>query len=350
MQLKSMCDIVMKKIVIDTLGGDNGISVIVDGVIEALTDNKDLSVILVGDENVIKPKIIAAGLESRAEILHTVQNIPSDEHPTQAVKKYPDSSIVLGLTQLKEREDCGAFVSAGSTGAVLTCGFLKIGRTEGVSRPALCPNLPTRNGASTMLIDCGANADCKPENLVHFAIMANEYKKAAGVENPKIALLNVGAEKAKGNELTKQTFVLLNKLKEAGQINFVGNAESGDTLSGKYDVIVTDGFTGNILLKAMEGVTKLLFSQIKQVLSKGIRSKIAGLLAGGKIKKMKADYVDNVQAGSIFIGLKKPVIKMHGSAKARTAAMAVKYAATMTEMDTEDRIKAAIERAESVIT
>jgi glycerol-3-phosphate acyltransferase PlsX len=335
-----------KKVVLDCLGGDNGIIAMVDGAVAALQNNPELSLILVGDESIIKPKIIVAGLTNRVEIIHTTENIPMDMHPTDAVRKHPNGSIILCLGQLKTRDDCGAFVSAGSTGAVLTGGFLKIGRIEGVSRPALCPNLPTKTGTFTMLIDCGANADCKVENLVHFAIMANEYKKASGIATPKIALLNVGVENTKGSELARATFNELTKLHAAGQINFIGNIEGNAVLDGECDIIVADGFTGNILLKSLEGISKFIFSKIKHILSKGLRAKIAGLLVGGKIKKVRADYVDNVQAGSMFIGLKKPVIKCHGHADARTVSLALEYANSIMDLDLEEKIKTAVALAE----
>lgn len=314
------------------------------GAIKALQNHADLRLVLVGDENVIKPQVAAFG--DRVEIIHTTENIPLTEHPTQAIRQRPNSSMVLGLDQLKKRDDCGAFLSAGSTGAVLTGGFMKIGRISGVSRPAMCPDLPTQLDNQTfMLIDCGANMDCTPTNLVHFATMANEYKKALGMPNPRVALLNVGAENTKGNEVVKQTYELLTKLHEAKLLNFVGNIEADQVFKGNADIVVADGFAGNVLLKSVEGMVKFLFKSLKQIMTQGLTAKMGGLLIGGKIKKFKKAKMDG-QAGSIFLGLKKPVIKMHGNAKSDTVAAALDYAISVADLDLSDKIAAALAQVE----
>jgi glycerol-3-phosphate acyltransferase PlsX len=333
----------MKKIVIDALGGDNGMDTTVGGAIMALRNDKDLRLVLVGDKEVILPKVTEFG--DRVEIVHTTENISCEEQPTAAIRKQPNSSLILGIEKMKTDAECGALISAGSTGAVLAGGFFKVGRIAGVSRPALCPSLPTKDGRGVTLIDCGANADCKPENLVHFALMANELKKSEGVENPRIALLSNGAEKGKGNEAVKATYPIFEKLHEAGLLNFVGNIEARDTVNGVCDVIVCDGFTGNVLLKTAEGTMKFAFSQIKAVLKSGFLSKIAALLIAPKLKKLKRTFGEDAVGGTMFIGLTKPVIKAHGNASALAFANAIKYAAKVINIDLEEKIKAAVGKA-----
>ena len=336
-----------KKIVFDCLGGDNGLPAMLAGAVTALQRNPDLQMVLVGDAEVIKPAVTPFG--ERVEVIDTKTNIAMDEHPTEAIRKKPHSSLVLGLEQLKNREDCGAFLSAGSTGAVLTGGFMKVGRIEGVSRPALCPNLPTAVDNKTfMLIDCGANMDCTPINLVHFALMANEYQKAQGIESPRVALLNVGAEAAKGNEAVKQTHVLLTKLHEKKLLNFVGNIEADQVFKAEADIVVTDGFWGNVLLKSVEGTVKFVFKEVKKVMTQNLLTKIGALLVGGKLKAFKRAKMDT-QAASIFIGLKKPVLKMHGNADSGKVTAAIEYAMTVADLNLGKRITTAITKAEPVL-
>ena len=337
----------MKKIVLDCLGGDNGLPAMLAGAIAALKKNAELNLILVGDAEVIKPQVAEFG--ERVEIIDTKVNIAMDEHPTQAIRTKTDSSLVLGLEQLKKREDCGAFVSAGSTGAVLTGGFMKVGRIAGVSRPALCPTLPTmKDGQDFMLLDCGANMDCTAVQLVQFAVMAHEYKKAMGVAEPRIALLNVGAENTKGNEVVKQAYGLLTKLREAGMINFVGNIEGDQVFQGNADVVVADGFWGNVLLKSIEGTVKFVFKAVKNVMLGSLSGKIGALFIGGKLKKFKAEKMDKANA-TIFLGLKKAVVKMHGNADAEKVASALQYATTVVDFDLNASIEDALAKVEPLL-
>lgn len=337
----------MKKIVLDCLGGDNGLPAMLAGAITALKKNAELNLILVGDAEVIKPQVAEFG--ERVEIIDTKVNIAMDEHPTQAIRTKTDSSLVLGLEQLKKREDCGAFVSAGSTGAVLTGGFMKVGRIAGVSRPALCPTLPTmKDGQDFMLLDCGANMDCTAVQLVQFAVMAHEYKKAMGVAEPRIALLNVGAENTKGNEVVKQAYGLLTKLREAGMINFVGNIEGDQVFQGNADVVVADGFWGNVLLKSIEGTVKFVFKAVKNVMLGSLSGKIGALFIGGKLKKFKAEKMDKANA-TIFLGLKKAVVKMHGNADAEKVASALQYATTVVDFDLNASIEDALAKVEPLL-
>lgn len=337
----------MKKIVLDCLGGDNGLPAMLAGAITALKQNAALQLVLVGDASVIQPQVAQFG--DRVEIIDTKVNIAMDEHPTTAIRTKTDSSLVLGLEQLKKRDDCGAFVSAGSTGAVLTGGFMKIGRVAGVSRPALCPFLPTLiDGHEFMLLDAGANMDCTAVQLVQFAVMANEYKKATGMEKPRVGLLNVGTEETKGNEVVKQAHGMLSKLRAAGLINFVGNIEPYQAFKGEVDIVVADGFWGNVFLKTTEGATKFVFKSLKQIIAASLSAKIGALFLGGKLKKFKAEKMDKTNA-TVFLGLKKSVVKMHGNADARKVTSALCYAMTVVDLDLNQRIEQALAQVEPLL-
>ena len=337
----------MKKIVFDCLGGDNGLPTMLAGAVTALKQNPEMQLVLVGDASVIEPQV--KEFAGRVEIIDTKVNIAMDEHPTQAIRTKTNSSLVLGLEQLKNREDCGAFVSAGSTGAVLTGGFMKVGRIAGVSRPALCPTLPTlKEGQDFTLLDCGANMDCTALQLVQFAVMAHEYKKAMGIAEPRIALLNVGEENTKGNEVVKKAHSLLTKLREEGVINFVGNIEADQVFKGEVDVVVSDGFWGNVLLKSIEGTVKFVFKSVKNVIKSSLRGKIGGLFLGGKLKKFKAEKMDKVNA-TIFLGLKKAVVKMHGNADVRKVVSALEYATTVVDFNLNTSIENALAKIEPLL-
>ncbi|MEG1500018.1 MAG: phosphate acyltransferase PlsX, partial [Clostridia bacterium] len=277
------------KIVIDAFGGDNAPVEVIKGTINALKKHESLSVILCGDETKIKDILsdYKEKILNRIEIIHAPEIILNNESPTMAIKTKVNSSMVACFNKLKEDDDVVAMISAGSTGAVLTGGILKIGRISGVSRPALAPLLPTKKGTQVLLIDCGANVDCKPINLCHFALMGSEYVKALlGKKNPKIAILNIGTEDKKGNELCKETFDLLKKL----PINFVGNMEARDLLSGDYDIVVSDGFAGNIALKASEGAISLVMNEIKTSVKKGFFSKIGAAFMIKTFSNMKKKF------------------------------------------------------------
>ena len=335
------------KLAIDILGGDTAAEITLEAVIRAHKINPELKFILIGDEQVIKPAIQKAGFWDAVEIVHTLENIPVDEKPTEAIRSRVNSSIVLGLMALKQREDVGAFVSAGSTGALLTGAFMKIGRIPGVARPALCPFLPTvKPDVKVMLIDCGANMDCKPQHLAQFALMADVYYKALGLQNPRVGLLSVGTEDCKGNELTLETFAMLKKL----DINFVGNMEAKGAFSGDYDICVCDGFVGNVLLKTAEGTLKLAMKNVKNVLTSGIRAKFAAMLVMSKLKRMGKKISEDAVGGSMFIGLKKPVIKAHGSATVDAFVNAILVADKTSKMNLANGIAEALEKAKDVIT
>ncbi|MBQ4557907.1 MAG: phosphate acyltransferase PlsX [Clostridia bacterium] len=305
----------MIKVVVDVFGGDHSPEEIMKGCALALVDNEELNLALVGNKEKIQEQISLNNIDSaRIEIIEANEVISNDEAPTVAIRTKKDSTIVKGFEALRQREDLAGFVSAGSTGAVLTGAFLKLGRASGVSRPALCPLLPTVNGGKVGIVDCGANVDCKPVNLVHFALMGVAYLKAVlGVENPRVALLSVGVEDHKGNELTKEVFA---KLKEMSEINFVGNIEARDLLSGEFDLVVCDGFAGNVLLKSTEGAVMSLLSIMKASIKSHFASKMGALLMKKTFKELKATMDFNSHGGSVLLGCKKTVVKCHGASKA----------------------------------
>ncbi|MCL2756182.1 MAG: phosphate acyltransferase PlsX [Firmicutes bacterium] len=330
----------MKKIIIDILGGDNAPHAILDGVVMAAKKDKQLQFLLIGDETQIKERATKEGFVDRVEIIHTTESISNNEPPTN-VRVKTNSSIALAVENLRKREDCGAFVSAGSTGAVLAGSVLRVGRIPGVSRPALCPLFPTKTpGKNVIVVDVGANVDCRPEHLFHFAIMGSEYMKSMGIPNPRVALVNVGVEDKKGNELTAGAFQLLKQ----SDLNFVGNMEARDAFSGDYDVLVCDGFVGNVLLKTAEGAMKLVGARLKGALKSGPISILGALLVKGKLKKMSAELGEEAAGGAIFIGAKKTVVKAHGSSEAHAFANAIHLANRAMQSDMTENIEKAIAR------
>jgi len=322
------------KIVLDAFGGDNAPLEIVEGAVLAVNENKGLTVVLTGDEAKISE--ILGGRTERIEIVHASDVITNDDTPTLAIRQKKDSSLVRAFDLLKENEDVVGLISAGSTGAVLSGAIMKIGRIKGVSRPALCPILPTvKEDKTVMICDCGANVDCKSEHLLHFAVMASSYYSImANVEAPKVALLNNGTEEHKGNELTKETYPLLKQL----PINFVGNVEAREVMSGDVDVIVCDGFAGNVLLKSVEGVASGMSKMIKVEAKKNLRSKIGALLMG-KFKGLKAKMDADRYGGAPFLGCKKLVVKAHGNAKREVVRNTIAQVVKLHENKLNERIE-----------
>ena len=305
------------KIVIDVFGADMP-EEIVKGAITAVNLIDEVEIILTGDKDKIQAVIDEVGYKGdKLEIVHAPEVISCDESPTMAIRRKKDSSLVAALDVLKTREDVIGMISAGSTGAVLAGGLFVIGRMEGVKRPALAPFLPTVGEGKTLLIDCGANVDCKPEYLRQFAIMGSIYVKAMlGIENPRVGLISNGVEDHKGNEQIHQTFELL---KNEKQINFVGNMESREMFSGDYDVLVSDGFTGNIAMKAAEGTINTFNAILKsEIKSGGLRAKIGYLLLKKSFKNLKKRINYTEVGGSPFLGIDKILVKSHGSSKAKT--------------------------------
>ena len=265
-----------------------------------------------------------------------------EEVPTKAVKTKKDSSTVVAFRLLKEGKADG-LVSSGSTGAVLTAGVLVLGRLKGVSRPALCPIIPNHRGSGTFICDCGANLECKPINLVHFAIMASTYAQAAyGIENPKVGLLNNGTEDHKGLLLQQEVNALL---KETPSVNYVGNVEGRDLMYGDIDVMVSDGFTGNIAMKAVEGCGKTVSTIMKREFKRNLWTKLRALLCGDIIKKIRGSLDYEAVGGAMFLGLKKAVVKGHGNSKARGFAVCIEQAANAVRGQMVEKIAEILENA-----
>lgn len=329
------------KIIVDAMGGDNAPEQIVLGAIDALCEDKQLEVTLVGDTDAIC-KVLAGKKydDNRLEIIDAKDVITNDDSPTMAIKTKKESSLVKAFEALN-RDDADGFVSAGSTGAVLVGAFMKVGRIKGVSRPALAPVLPTLKGNGVVLCDCGANVDCKPVNLQHFAIMASAYAEGMlGVKNTRVGLLNNGAEAHKGNELTQEAYKLLS---ETRGINFVGNCEARDILSGDYDVVVCDGFNGNIALKSAEGTANTMLKLIKDgVYSGGLKSKLGALMLKSVFKNVKKKMDYNAHGGACFLGVNKIVVKSHGASKSKSITASILQAKSLAEAKVCDKIKSGI--------
>ncbi|MCL2630917.1 MAG: phosphate acyltransferase PlsX [Firmicutes bacterium] len=327
------------KIILDAFGGDNSPKEIIKGALLSLSEASGFSVVLVGNEDIIKSELkeCAPYDESRIEIIHANSVITNDDIPTEAIRRKKDSSLVKCFEVLNTDADAGCLISAGSTGAVLTGAVLLVRRLKGIMRPALAPILPTANGKSVILIDCGANTDSKAINLVQFASLGTLYAKTAlGAENPRIALLSNGSEDGKGNELTKEAFLLL---KEKSDLNFKGNAEAREILSGDYEVVVSDGFAGNVALKACEGTAITVFKILKQgIVNGGLRAKLGYLLLKPVFKKLAKtmDYSNN--GGALLLGLQKLVIKSHGSSKAQSIKASIIQAKNLLDKDIVGKI------------
>ena len=324
-------------ILIDAFGGDNAPEEVIAGTIEALKEKDGFNAVLVGKEDVIKNLLKNYEYDaSRVKIIHAPDVITCEEEPTVGVRRKPDSSICVAFKELKENPEAGAFVSAGSTGAVLVGATLKLGRIKGVNRPALCPIMPTViEGKKVLLMDSGANADCKSINLVQFALMGATYAEALGIKEPKVGLLSNGAEDEKGNMLNHEAFPLLKNLKG---INFVGNVEAREILMGEVDVVVADGFSGNIAVKAVEGAVKAVIKMMKTAMMKTLKGKIGGLLLKKTFKNMMKELDYNNHGGALFVGVNKAVIKAHGSSKRAAIKAGVLQAAQYATFDISEKI------------
>ncbi len=326
------------KIVVDAFGGDNAPVEIIEGVLLAIKKHKNLEVILCGDEEKIKE--VLAGREERIEISHAPDVILNTDHPTNAIRHKKDSSLVRAFDLLKERDDIIGLVSAGSTGAILTGAVMKIGRIKGISRPALAPILPTKKKNDVIIIDSGANVDCKSVNLLHFALMGSAYYSIRyGIENPRVALLSNGVEEGKGNELTKETYPLLAN----APINFIGNREGCDFMSGDVDVMVADGFAANALLKGTEGAVSAVMSILKHSIKSHFSSKIGYLFMKPTFKDIKNRVdVQKKHGGSPLLGCKKLVVKNHGGCKRLNILASLEQTMLLHEKNLNQKIEEAL--------
>lgn len=303
----------MSKIAIDVMGGDYAPDEIIKGCMMAVKDIES-TLVLVGKESVIKEKLSAYTYdETRIEIVDADEVIEMGEAPVMAIRRKKNSSMVVGLKLVKEKQVDG-MISAGSTGALLTGATLLVGRIKGVERPAMAPFIPTQTGCS-LLIDCGANVDAKPQYLEQFAKMGTVYvEQCLQIKNPKVGLVNIGTEEEKGNQLTKEAYKLLSECQE---INFYGNIEARDIPQGKVDILVCDGFTGNIILKFMEGFGKWLLGMIKVEFLRNLKTKVAALFMKQGITHIKEKFDVSKKGGAPFLGINGLVVKTHGSSKAQ---------------------------------
>lgn len=331
------------KVALDAMGGDNAPVEIVKGAVEALNENDRLMVYIVGDENAIQAELAKYTYDtSRLEIVHTTEVIETAEPPVMAIRKKKDSSIVKAMTMVKNKE-CDAFVSAGSSGAILVGGQVIVGRIKGVERPPLAPLIPTKTGFS-LLIDCGANVDARPSFLVQFAKMGTIYmENIMGVKNPTVAIVNIGAEEEKGNALVKETFPLL---KGCPDINFIGSIEARDIPYGMADIIVCDAFVGNVILKLYEGVGAVLISKVKEGMLTSLRSKIGALLVKPALKETMKSFDASEYGGAPLLGLNGLVVKTHGSSKSKEIKNTLIQCVTFKEQNINEKIKQVISKEE----
>lgn len=329
------------KVALDAMGGDNAPAEIVKGAVEALNENDRLMVYTVGDENAIQAELAKYTYDtSRLEIVHTTEVIETAEPPVMAIRKKKDSSIVKAMTMVKNKE-CDAFVSAGSSGAILVGGQVIVGRIKGVERPPLAPLIPTKTGFS-LLIDCGANVDARPSFLVQFAKMGTIYmENIMGVKNPTVAIVNIGAEEEKGNALVKETFPLL---KGCPDINFIGSIEARDIPYGMADIIVCDAFVGNVILKLYEGVGAVLISKVKEGMLTSLRSKIGALLVKPALKETMKSFDASEYGGAPLLGLNGLVVKTHGSSKSKEIKNTLIQCVTFKEQNINEKIKQVISK------
>ena len=302
----------MVNVAVDAMGGDNAPAEIVKGAVEAINADKRVKVFLAGKEPVLKEELKKYSYDAQQlEIVHAPEVIETGEPPVMAIRRKKDSSIVKCMYLVKEGE-CDALVSAGSTGAVLVGGQVIVGRIKGVERPPLAPIIPNIEGVS-LLLDCGANVDARPSQLLQFARMGSIYMESViGVKNPRVGLVNIGVEEEKGNALTKEAYPLL---KNGPEINFIGNVEARDIPFGKADVLVCEAFAGNVVLKMLEGVSDALVKKIKAGMMSSLRSKIGALLVKPALKQTLKDFSTEAYGGAPLLGLNGLVVKTHGSSK-----------------------------------
>ncbi|MRH42224.1 phosphate acyltransferase PlsX [Aquibacillus halophilus] len=320
------------KIAIDAMGGDNAPKEIVLGAMEAIKQLPNLEITLIGDKEKISSYLTDS---TRIKVIHTTEVITGEDEPVRAVRRKKNSSLVLMANEVKEKR-ADACISAGNTGALMSAGLFIIGRIKGIDRPALSPTLPTQDGKGFVLLDVGANVDAKATHLVQYGIMGSIYtEKVRGIASPKVGLLNIGTEDGKGNELTKKAFEQLKK----APINFVGNIEARDLLNGVADVVVTDGFSGNIALKTIEGTALTMFSMLKKTFMTNAKTKLAAGLVKSDLKTLKNQLDYSEYGGAGLFGLASPVIKAHGSSNARAIFSAIKQACHMVDHNVTETIE-----------
>ena len=323
------------KIILDAMGGDNAPQAPVLGAIEAVK-RYNADIILVGQGQEILEVLKKNGLDTLpegVEIAHADDVVDMHDDPASVIHKRKNSSMIIGLKMLADGKG-DAFVSAGSTGALLTGATLLVKRVRGIRRAAMAPAMPTKAGTKVIICDCGANAECTPEFLLQFGLVASAYSKfTLGVENPRVGLLNIGSEDSKGTQLQKDAYALLKDASDRGLVNFTGNVEAREVPLGAVDVVVCDGFSGNILIKSIEGTAMFMGSMLKRMFKKNLGSKLGYLLCKSGVRDMMKLLDYREIGGTQFLGIKKPVIKAHGASDALAFRNAVKQAMTAAEGD-----------------
>ena len=323
------------RVAVDAMGGDNAPGEIVKGALQALESEKDLFLVLIGQEQPLKVELQKYPYDAgRVETVFASEVIEMAEPPVNAIRKKKDSSIVVGMNLVK-RGEADAFISAGSTGAVLAGGQLLVGRLKGVERPPLAPLLPTAKGVS-LLVDCGANVDARASHLVQFAKMGSIYmENVVGVRNPRVGIVNIGAEEEKGNALVKETMPLL---KECKDINFIGSVEARDIPYGAADVIVCEAFVGNVILKLYEGTSSMLLREVKKTLMSSLRTKLGAVLIKPALKRTLKSFDASQHGGAPMLGLKGLVVKAHGSSNAQEVKNSVIQCVNFSKQDMKEKI------------
>jgi glycerol-3-phosphate acyltransferase PlsX len=320
------------RIAMDAMGGDHAPKEIVLGAMKAVQQFKDIHITLIGNEAKINKFLTN---KERIDIIHTEEVILPTDEPARAVRRKKNASMVLAAQMVADGK-ADACISAGNTGALMASGLFVVGRIEGIDRPALAPTLPTIGGEGFLLLDVGANADAKPEHLVQFAIMGSIYsQKVRGIGRPRVGLLNIGTEEKKGNDLTKKAFELLKQT----DVHFIGNVEARDLLEGAADVVVTDGFTGNMVLKTIEGTALSVFKMLKSTLTSSLKTKIAAAILKPDLYELKNKMDYSEYGGAGLFGLKSPVIKAHGSSDANAIYNAVRQTREMVQGNVSGLIK-----------
>lgn len=327
-------------VAVDAMGGDNAPGEIVKGAVQAVEGRKDIQVCLVGREEAVKGELDKNGYSGdQIRIIPAQEVIETAEPPVNAIRSKKDSSIVVGMKMVKNGE-ADAFVSAGSSGAILVGGQVIVGRLKGVERPPLAPLIPTASGVS-LLVDCGANVDARPSHLVQFAKMGAIYMEhVVGIPNPKVGIVNIGAEEEKGNALVKETFPLL---KETSGINFIGSVEAREIPRGQADVVVCEAFAGNVILKLYEGLGSVLMEKIKGGMMTSLRSKIGALLVKPALKETLKAFDATEYGGAPLLGLKGLVVKTHGSAKAKEVRNTIWQCRTFKQQKINEKIRDCIQ-------
>lgn len=337
------------KILLDAMGGDNAPDAVIKGAVKAASEVES-EIILIGNEDIINAKAkeffdkdTISEVNNKIKVKHTTEQIEMEDIPTHAIKTKKDSSMVVGFKMLKDGEG-DVFISAGNSGALLTGATLLVGRIKGIDRPAIAPMLPAYK-KSFMLMDAGANTNCKPMNLVQFAQMSTIYlKNTFGIENPKVGLLNIGTEETKGNDLVKETYQILKEHGEEYGVNFVGNIEGRDAFSGEVDSVITDGFTGNVFLKTTEGLGKLVKRNLTESLKKNIFSLLAAIPCMPAIKGFSKTMDYKQYGGALFLGVKKPVVKAHGSSDEFLFYFTIKQAENFVKSGAVDKMREEFEK------